>query len=40
MEIRQQDNGYTEGISNSLDSVLLNLKLVGGNMHPEELQYK
>ena len=34
----QQDNEYTEGIYELLDSELLNLNLVGGNMHPEELQ--
>ena len=40
MEIRQQDNESTEGISERLESALLNMNLVGGNMHPEELQAK
>ena len=38
--MRQQENEYTDRISELLDSTLLNLKLVGGNMHPEELQAK
>ena len=38
--MHQQDNISGEGISEHLDSTLLNLKLVGGNMHPEELQAK
>ena len=36
--MRQQDNKYTEVIYDRLDSALLNLKLVGGNIHPKELQ--
>ena len=35
-----QDKKYNEGIYKRLYSALLNLKLVGGNMHPEELQAK
>ena len=35
MDIHQQDNESTEDISERIDSVLLNLKLVCGNMHPE-----
>ena len=38
--MRQQDKESTWGISERLDSVLLNLKLVGGNTHPKELQSK
>ena len=38
--MRQKYNEYTEGISERLDSALLNLNMVGGNMNPEELQYK
>ena len=40
LKLRQQDNNSTEGISDILDSVLLNLNLASGNMHPEELQAK
>ena len=36
----QQYNESTKGISERLDSALLNLKLVGGNMQPEELKMK
>ena len=38
----QQDNESTEGISERLDSALLNPKSEagGGNMHQEELQDK
>ena len=36
--MRQQDNEYTEVVSERLESALLNMKLLGGNMHPEELQ--
>ena len=32
--ILQQDNESTEGIYELLESMLLNLKKVGGNMHP------
>ena len=38
--MRQQDNESTEGISELPDSALLHLKMVGGNMHPEDLQSK
>ena len=34
----QQEKIYTEGISERLESALLNLNLDGGNMHIEELQ--
>ena len=34
LKLRQQDNNSTEGISDILDSVLLNLNLASGNMHP------
>ena len=40
LTICQQRNGPTEGISKNLESELLNLKLVGGNMYTEELQSK
>ena len=36
----QQDDKSTEVNSEHLDSALLNLKLVGGKIHPEELQAK
>ena len=36
----QQGNKITEGINKRLNSLLLNIKLVGGYMHPEELQAK
>ena len=36
----QKDKKYTEGISKHLNYALINLNLVGGNMHPEELQDK
>ena len=40
LTMRQKDNESTEVISKRLDSALLNLNPVGGNMHPEELQSK
>ena len=40
MDIHQQDNESTEDISERIDSVLLNLKLVCGNMHPEGSEKK
>ena len=38
--MRHQDRKSNERIFEQLDSMYLNLKLVGGNMHPEELQAK
>ena len=40
LKIRQQDNKSTEGIYEKIDSMLLNLKLVDGNMHPEQFKTK
>ena len=37
LTMRQKYNESTEGISERLDSALLNLKLVGGNMNPKGL---
>ena len=38
--MRQQDKKSTGVIFDRLDSVLLNMKLVGADMNPEELQNK
>ena len=40
LTIIQQDNDYNEGIYERLDSTLLNLKLVSGKIHSEELKTK
>ena len=38
--MHQQENECTEVIYERLEAALLNMKLVGGNMHLEELQSK
>ena len=40
LTIHQQDSKSTEVFSKRLDYLLMNLKLVGGYMHPEELETK
>ena len=40
LKISQQDKQYTEIIYDFLESVLINLKLDGGNMHTKKLQDK